>query len=157
PVIPIAMGESGKWTRILGLAHGAFLTYASLETGKETASGQITVDEMHDVYRAKELDKTTEVFGIIAGNTGYTVSPVMQNAAFKAAELNAVFVPFQVKDLDEFMHRIVKPATREIELNLKGFSITNPHKQSIIPHLDEIDETAKTIGAVNTVKVEDGK
>ena len=41
-MIPIAMGEAGKWTRILGLAHGAYLTYAALESGDETAPGQIT-------------------------------------------------------------------------------------------------------------------
>jgi len=157
PVIPLAMGEAGKWTRILGLARGAFLTYASLESGKETAPGQISTHEMHGLYRAKDLDKTTDVYGIIAGNTSYTVSPPMQNAAFKASGLNAVFVPFQARDLDEFMRRMVKPETREVELNLKGFAITNPHKQSIIPHLDEIDETAQKIGAVNTVKVENGK
>ena len=157
PVIPVAMGEAGKWTRILGLAHGAFLTYASLETGNETAPGQISVEEMRDVYRAKELDKTTDVYGIIAGNTGYTVSPVMQNAAFKAAGINAVFIPFQVRDLDEFIRRVVKSDTREIELNLKGFAVTNPHKQSIIPYLDEIDETARKIGAVNTVNIDGEK
>jgi len=157
PVIPLAMGEAGKWTRILGLAHGAFLTYASLESGSETAPGQISSEEMGDLYRAKDLDKSTDVYGIIAGNTSYTVSPPMQNAAFKANGLNAVFVPFQVKDLDEFMRRMVKPETREVELNLKGFAITNPHKQSIIPHLDEIDETARKVGAVNTVKIENGK
>ena len=43
-IIPIAMGEAGKWTRILGLAHGAFMTYASLDSGKETAPGQISAD-----------------------------------------------------------------------------------------------------------------
>src|SRR5262249_39846556 len=74
-----------------------------------------------------------------------------------AASINAVFVPFQVKDLDEFIRRVVKNETREIELNLKGFAITNPHKQAFIPHVDEIDETARKIGAVNTVKIDGNK
>ncbi len=156
-IIPIAMGEAGKWTRILGLAHGAFMTYASLESGSETAPGQVSVTDLIEVYRAKELDEQTEVYGIIGGNTSYSMSPYMHNAAFRSAKLNAVFVPFQVNNLDEFMTRIVKPATREIELNFKGFSVTIPHKQSIIKHLDFIDETAKKIGAVNTVKIENGK
>jgi len=55
------------------------------------------------------------------------------------------------------MRRMVKPETHEIELNFKGFSVTNPHKQAIIKHLDHIDETAKSIGAVNTVKIENEK
>jgi len=155
--IPIAMGEAGKWTRILGLAHGAFLTYAARESGSEVAPGQITLRDMVDVFRVKELDEHTEVYGIIAGNTSYTMSPYVHNAAFKAAGLNSVFVPLQVSDLDSFIHRMVKADTREVELNFRGFSVTNPHKQSIIPYLDHVDEAAKAIGAVNTVKIIDGK
>jgi 3-dehydroquinate dehydratase / shikimate dehydrogenase len=157
PFIPIAMGEAGKWTRILGLAHGAFMTYASLDTGAETAPGQISAADMNDVFRVKELDETTEVFGVIAADTSYSVSPLLQNVAFKANKLNSVFVPLQVADLDAFFTRMVSPNTREIDLNFKGFAVTNPHKQSIMRHLDVIDETAMRIGAVNTVKIEDGR
>ena len=156
-IIPIAMGEAGKWTRILGLAHGAFMTYASLDAGQETAPGQVSAKDLIEVYRAKELNEKTEIYGIIGGNTSYSMSPYMHNAAFKSAKLNAVFVPLQVGNLDEFMTRMVKPATREIELNFKGFSVTIPHKQNIIKHLDFIDDTAQKIGAVNTVKIIDGK
>jgi shikimate dehydrogenase len=52
---------------------------------------------------------------------------------------------------------MVKPETREIELNFRGFSVTIPHKQAIIKHLDVLDETARKIGAVNTIKIVDGK
>ncbi|MEO8352011.1 MAG: hypothetical protein ABI680_09785, partial [Chthoniobacteraceae bacterium] len=48
--------------------------------------------------------------------------------------------------LDEFMRRMVLSETREADLNFCGFSVTNPHKQSIIKYLDHIDETAKAIG-----------
>ncbi len=156
-IIPIAMGESGKWTRILGLAHGAFLAYAALDSGKETAPGQVSAKDLTEVYRVKELDKNTNIYGVIAGNTSYSMSPYIHNAAFKFHKLNAVFVPLQVQNLDEFMRRMVLPETREIELNFRGFAVTNPHKQTIIRYLDEIDETAKKIGAVNTVKIENGK
>ena len=156
-IIPIAMGEAGKWTRILGLAHGAYLTYAALESGNETAPGQISVDELLNVFRVKELDGSTEVYGIIAGDTTYTMSPYLHNAAFKSSGRNAVFVPFQVKDLDEFIRRMVRPETREIDLNFHGFSVTNPHKQAVLQYLDEIDDAANKIGAVNTIKIVDGK
>ncbi len=156
-IIPIAMGEAGKWTRILGLAHGAFMTYASLEAGDETAPGQISAHDLINVFRVKQLDENTAVYGIIGGNTSYSVSPYMHNAAFRGAGINSVFVPLQVTGLDEFMRRMVKPEAREIELNFKGFSITNPHKQTIIKHLDFVDETAEKIGAVNTVKIDGEK
>ena len=156
-IIPIAMGEAGKWTRILGLAHGAFMTYAALDAGKETAPGQVSVADLIDVYRVKQLNEQTGIYGIIGSNTSYSMSPFMQNAAFKFHNLNAVFVPLQTQNLDEFIRRMVRQETREINLNFKGFSVTNPHKQAIIKHLDEIDETAKAIGAVNTVKIIDDK
>ncbi|MCC7307583.1 MAG: shikimate dehydrogenase [Acidobacteria bacterium] len=153
----LAMGEAGKWTRILGPAHGAFMTYAALEAGGETAPGQLTAEDLIDVFRVRELDRETTVYGIIAGNTSYSASPWMHNPAFTASGLNAVFVPLQTNDLDSFMKRMVLPASREVELNFHGFSVTNPHKQAIMQYLDEVDEAAARIGAVNTVKIEDGK
>ncbi len=156
-IIPIAMGEAGKWTRILGLAYGAFMTYASLDAGKETADGQIKAKDLIETYRVKELDENTQVYGVIGDPISQSLSPFMHNPAFAAAGINAVFLPLSVKNLDEFMRRMVMPKTREVELNFAGFSVTMPHKQTIMRYLDAIDPTAEKIGAVNTVKVEDGK
>lgn len=156
-VIPIAMGEAGKWTRILGLAHGACMTYAALGVGDETAPGQITARDMVETYRVKQLDQNTKVFGVIGDPVSQSLSTYMHNAAFAASGVNAVFIPLLVKNIDEFMRRMVRPETREVELNFTGFSVTMPHKQSIIKHLDAIDPTAEKIGAVNTVKIDDGR
>ncbi|CAN5478256.1 shikimate dehydrogenase [soil metagenome] len=156
-IIPIAMGEAGKWTRILGLAHGAFLTYASLGSGNETAPGQVTSKDLAELYRIKDLDKDTKVYGVIGGDTSYSLSPPIHNAAFRSEKMNSVFVPLQVADLDEFVRRMVLAKSREVELNFHGFAVTNPHKQSIVKYLDVVDETSRNIGAVNTVKIEDGK
>ena len=156
-IIPIAMGEAGKWTRILGLAHGAFMTYAALDAGKETASGQFSARDLIETYRVKELDEQTEIYGIVGNPVAQSLSPFMHNAAYKIHNLNAVYIPFEVKNLDEFIKRFIRKETQEIELNFKGFSVTIPHKQTIIKHLDFIDETAKKIGAVNTVKIVGGK
>ena len=153
-IIPIGMGDAGKWTRLLGLAHGAFLTYASLDTGKETAGGQLTADELINVYRVKQLDRDTKVYGIVGDPISSSLSPYMHNAAFAACGVNAVFLPLQVKDLDAFMLRMVLPAIREVELNFAGFAVTMPHKQVIQEYLTSIDQVAAKIGAVNTVKID---
>ena len=155
--VPIAMGDAGKWARILGLAHGALMTYASLGSGDETAPGQVTARDLVEVYRVKELDKNTKVFGVIGDPVAQSLSPYMHNPAFTDRGVNAVFLSLLVKNIDDFIRRMVKPETREVELNFGGFSVTMPHKQAIIPHLDAIDPTAKAIGAVNTVKFTDGK
>lgn len=156
-IIPIGMGEAGKWTRILGPAHGAFLSFASVDNEAETAPGQLTAHDLQNVFRTKELDQNTEIFGIVAGDTSYSVSPWMQNAAFKAAGMNRVFVPLQTINIDEFLIRMVKAETREVQLNFQGFSVTNPHKRSVIKALDGVDEAAAKIGAVNTINVENGR
>ncbi|MGB7203426.1 MAG: shikimate dehydrogenase [Pyrinomonadaceae bacterium] len=156
-IIPVAIGEGGKWTRVLGLAHDACMTYASLDEGEKTADGQIAVRDLIEVYRVKELDKNTAVYGIIGDPVLSSLSPYMHNPAFTASGINAVFLPLLVKNLDEFIRRMVAPAMREVELNFAGFSVTMPHKQTIMKHLDEIDAVAAKIGAVNTVKIADGK
>ncbi len=109
---------------------------------------------MIDVYRVKELDRETSVFGIIGDPVSSSLSPYMQNPAFVDGGVNAVFIPLLVKDLDQFVRRMVHRETREVELNFGGFSVTMPHKRSITPHLDEIDPVARAIGAVNTVKMD---
>ncbi len=152
-LIPIAMGEAGKWTRILGLAYGAPLTYASLETGKEVAPGQISAEDLRDVYRVKELDEETEIYGVVGSPVGHSLSPYMQNEAFKITGRNAVFIPLEVKNLADFIERFLP----ESGLNIMGLSVTIPHKQEIMKYLDSIDETARKIGAVNTIKIIDGK
>jgi shikimate dehydrogenase len=73
----------------------------------------------------------------------------MQNAAFQARRMNAVYFPFLVRELPDFL--------RAVEyLAIKGFSVTIPHKESILRYLDDCDPLAAQIGAVNTVVVRGG-
>ena len=154
-LIPIAMGEAGKWTRILGPAYGAFMTYASLTRDSATAPGQLTAEELRRDFRVDRLTENSAVFGSIAGSTAHSISPAMHNAALGTAGIDAVYVPFQVKDLDRFMRRMVIRESREVSINFRGFSVTNPHKQAIMAYLDHIDPLARRIGAVNTVSIDD--
>ena len=85
-----------------------------------------------------------------------SMSPFMHNPAFASAGIDAVFVSLLVKDIGVFLRRMVRPETREAELNFGGFSVTMPHKQTIMQYLDAIDPTAEKIGAVNTVKIDRG-
>jgi shikimate dehydrogenase len=78
----------------------------------------------------------------------------MHNAAFAARDLNAVYIPFDVSDVSAFVRRMARTRTRELEWNLRGFSVTAPHKSSIVEHLDWVEPLAREIGAVNTVVVE---
>ncbi len=154
PVIALAMSLAGVATRILSLSRGAMLTFGSLKRGAESAAGQPTVAELRDLFRVKQLNRDSEIYGIIGNPVGHSRSPMMHNSALKAVGRNGVYLPFQVDDAAEFMRDFVRPATKKLDWRLRGLSVTIPHKLAVIPHLDHIDDTAKAIGAVNTIVVE---
>lgn len=147
-VIAVPMGEIGLPARVLALAHGSALAYASV--GEKTAPGQLTLDEMKDLYRADKLDRKTKVYGVIGNPVSHSLSPLMHNTGFIARRMNAVYLPFLVKDLRDFLGAM-RP------LNIAGFSVTLPWKERILRHLDDCDPLAAKIGAVNTVVRRNGK
>lgn len=153
-MIAIAMGPAGIATRILGPSRGAFLTYGALETDKATAPGQVTARELRDLYRIQRITSDTKIIGLVGFPVTHSFSPHIHNAAFEAAEVNAVYIPFEVRDLTSFMKRMAHPRARELDWNLRGLSITAPHKNAVIDYLDWIEPSAKEIGAVNTIVIE---
>lgn len=156
-LIAIAMGPAGVMTRILGPSRGSCLTYGSLDDESTTAPGQITARDLRDVYRIDHIDRHTEIFGIVGTPVSHSLSPHIHNAAFAAADLNAVYIPFEVRDAVSFVRRMVHPRSREIDWNLRGLSVTAPHKFAVMPELDWIDAEAREIGAVNTIVVQDDR
>jgi 3-dehydroquinate dehydratase/shikimate dehydrogenase len=156
-MIAIAMGPAGIMTRILGPSRGSFLTYGSLDSESATAPGQLTARELREVYRIDRIDRQTEVIGIMGKPVGHSLSPHIHNAAFAAAGLNAVYLPFEVRDAVSFMRRMAHPRSRELDWNLRGLSVTSPHKSTVISSLDWVDPAAEEIGAVNTIVVEDNE
>jgi shikimate dehydrogenase len=96
------------------------------------------------------INGATELYGIMGNPVHHSMSPAMHNAAFKHLDLNKAYVPFQVADVPAALAGIKA-------LNIKGLSVTIPHKQTVIPFLDQIDPVAEKIGAVNTLKIDNGK
>lgn len=157
PVIILGMGLAGISTRVLALSRDAMLTFGTLRRGAESASGQPTVEELRELYRADRLTRESEVMGVVGYPIGHSRSPLIHNTAFKAIGYDAVYLPFEVQDIDEFVRDFVKPATRKLDWQLRGLSVTIPHKLGVMKHLDRIDSAAASVGAVNTVVVEGGE
>lgn len=155
-MIAIAMGEAGIATRILGPSRGAFLTYGSLDEGHMSAPGQVRAAELRDVYRLHKLNRETEIMGLVGSPVRHSLSPRIHNAAFDALDVNAVYIPLEVRNVGEFVRRMAHPLTREIEWRLRGLSVTAPHKTAVMGYLDWIEPSAQEIGAVNTIVVRDG-
>jgi 3-dehydroquinate dehydratase / shikimate dehydrogenase len=142
--IATPMGDVGLPARILALRAGSALAYAPV--GEATAPGQVPLREMMHLYRAHELTRRTRVYGVIGDPVGHSLSPLMHNTGFIARNVDAVYLPFLVHKLSDFLDAIVP-------LGIRGFSVTLPHKQTILRHLKECDPLAADIGAVNTVVV----
>lgn len=152
-LIPIAMGEKGKITRILAPSRGAFLTYAALDEEHANAPGQITAKDLREKYRIDELNIATKYYGLLGHPVSHSLSPDMHNAAFLHLGINSFYSAFDYKeDVSRFVSCFLRD--ENCPICLQGASVTIPHKQSVMKHLDWIDETAKEIGAVNTIVVE---
>lgn len=89
--------------------------------------------------------------GIIGFPLEHTLSPVMHEAALQHLNINGEYKAYEIKEGE--LEKTFKDLKKQC---LRGFSVTIPHKKSIIPLLDELTERAKLIGAVNTVTIEAG-
>ena len=148
-VVAVPMGEAGLPARVLALREGSALAYAAVE--EATAPGQLSLEQMKRLYRADRLNRRTRVYGLIGDPVSHSLSPLVHNAGFQARKMNAVYLPFHVRSLPDFL-RAIGP------LGIAGFSVTLPHKERIPRYLDDCDPLARAIGAVNTVVVRgDGK
>ena len=156
-IIAIAMGNAGIATRVLGPSRGSFLTYGALDDESATAPGQVNARKLRAIYHVDTIDNETMICGLVGLPVMHSVSPHIHNAAFEAAGVNGVYLPFEVQDASRFFKRMVHPRTRELNWNLRGLSITAPHKQTVMGLLDWIEPDAKEIGAVNTVVVENDR
>jgi shikimate dehydrogenase len=99
-----------------------------------------------------KVSGSTKIVGIIGYPVSHSISPQMHNAAFEHLGLNLEYVPFEVNPGD------IKKALDGMRAEgVLGFNVTIPHKETIIPLLDEVTKLPRIIGAVNTVKNEGGK
>jgi 3-dehydroquinate dehydratase/shikimate dehydrogenase len=154
-IVGIAMGEEGLVSRVLGPRAGAAFTFASFDdgfgAGVATAPGQVTARTMRDLYRVEQLDQATRVFGVAGNPIAHSLSPLMQNTAFRRENVNAVLLPLKVRALDDLL-------TLVRQLPLAGAAVTMPLKQEVLPHLANMDLLTARIGACNTLRMAaDGK
>lgn len=91
-------------------------------------------------------------FGIIGNPLNHSISPLLFEGIFKLLNLDYAYIPFQIKE------RELKPFVDSMRIKgFDGMNVTIPYKESIIPLIDEVDEIAIKIGAVNTTYFSNGK
>lgn len=150
--VGLCMGEIGAPTRILGGRFGAPFTYATFSAERALAPGQLSFEQMTQVYHYDDIDAQTEVYGVIGDPIGHSLSPLIHNAAFNHLGLNKVYIPMRVPrgDLAAFIDQAHL-------LGIKGLSVTIPHKETVIRKLHQVDGAVRGVGAANTVVFQDGR
>jgi 3-dehydroquinate dehydratase/shikimate dehydrogenase len=145
-LVVIGMGDHGIATRVLPDRFRSRWTYA----GSLADVGQLDASSLLGEYRIRSNSDATAIYGIVGGSIGHSVSPAMQNAAFRAARVDAVYLPLPAIDADDV-------CTFGRAIGLAGASITIPHKVSLFDRVDDLSPAARRIGAINTIRVENGR
>lgn len=140
-LVLIGMGEHGVITRVLPSRFHSRWSYA----GALESLGQLTPDTLLNEYRFRDRGPGTALYGITGAPVSHSVSPPMHNAAFRAAGIDAVYLPLPAADPHDFM-------TFAQAFTLRGASVTIPYKVGIAARVDEMSALAEKIGAVNAVR-----
>ena len=136
----VGMGTAGMPTRILAGRYGMCWTYA----GEGIAPGQQNLDRMRDRFRVRRVTAKTVVYGVLGSPVSHSLSPAMHNAGFDALNLDAVYLPLEAINVDDFF-----AFARSV--GLRGASVTAPFKEDVISRVSQMDDTASAVGAVNTL------
>ena len=151
PTVAFCMGEMGMTSRVLCGRFGSPLTYATFHPDRQLAPGQLTYQQMQEVYRFDEITPSTKILGVIADPVAHSFSPQIHNACLRHAGLDMLYLPFRIpaENLEEFVSCCP-------EMGIRGLSVTIPHKESILKCLNSLDDSVAAIKAANTVVFKGG-
>lgn len=148
PLIAINMTETGKVSRILNTV----LTPVTSELlPSASAPGQLTLRQVNELYSSMGGYSTKE-FYVVGSPVSHSRSPVLHNTGYKILGLPHKFDKFETESAQEVKEKLLSNE------KLGGLAVTIPLKLDIMEYMDELTESAKLIGAVNTViPLGDGK
>ncbi|PIN06543.1 Pentafunctional AROM protein [Handroanthus impetiginosus] len=150
PVIAYCTGERGLISQLLSFKFGGIFAYGSIE-GSATP-GLPSIDSLRQAYGVKNIDRNTEIFGLISKPVSHSKGPILHNPTFRHVGYNGMYVPMLVDNLKEFFSVYSSP-------DFAGFSVGIPYKEAVIDFCDEVHPLAQSVGAVNTIvrRRNDGK
>lgn len=146
PTVAFCMGEFGLISRVLCGKFGAPFTYATFSQDRVLAPGQLSFEEMKNLYRYDQINADTKVFGVLGDPIAHSYSPRIHNAAFKSDGINAVYLPMRVPA--ELLDDTLKAYSW---LDVQGYSVTIPHKERAMMLANFRDDIVEDIGAANTL------
>ncbi len=139
--VVVAMGAAGIPSRALAAHFGSRWTYA----GDGVAPGQIPASRLVDELRFRDVSPATAVYGVVGTMTSGSKSPAIHNRWFAAEGIDAVMVPMQAPDFDDFL------AFAEA-LPVAGAAVTIPFKLDALRCAVRVEDEARRVGAANTLR-----
>lgn len=136
-------GPFGFPSRVLASRFGSRFVYTE-PAEHDDPPGVLDPETLAVTYRFRELTDRTRLFGIIGDPVLHSRSPAIHNPAFTRLGFDAVYVPFPLDDIAQFL-----PLAEAF--GIEGLSVTVPHKERVIPYLAAIDDAVAKTGACNTV------
>ncbi len=156
PVISLCMGDRGRISRIIAPLMGSFLSFATLGKEGRSAPGQLTVREMRLFQklilgvRHRQSESSPKNYVLLGNPVKQSLSPLMHNTALDKMGLDEKYSAVCVQDIGRAIDGLRA-------MNIRGASVTIPFKVAVMEHLDDIDEDALNIGAVNTIVNHNGR
>lgn len=139
----VGMGPAGIPTRVLAAQFRSRWSYA----GDGHAPGQVLASRMLDEFRFRDVTDRTAIYGVVGSPLTHSISPAMHNAVFRAAGVDAVYIPMVASSADDFL-------TFANAIGVKGASVTIPYKVDVFQRADEADALSRQVGAINTLRKE---
>ena len=146
---PLLASDQQKIFRLYGERIGLYRKYADITVRNSGPVEQVAEELFHRVTETFRQEKL--MLGVIGDPIAHTLSPLIQNTIAEKLGIPIEYGVYHVplSTLPDFV-----AVAKE---KLRGFNITIPHKQNILPYLDGTDDYAASCGAVNTVRIKDGK
>jgi len=145
-VIGIAMGEKGFLTCLLGPLYKEPVTYATLAQKGQEAPGQLSVNELKEVYNYSELNSKTKLLGLLGNSVSRSPGYKVFNQIFKKNKVNALYVNIEIEK-----GKIKTAFSLMQELGFFGASVTIPFKENLEPLVKSIAKKQKGIGSINSL------
>ncbi len=150
-VVAFASGEAASWSRLLAPRLGAPLVYAATG-GRAGAAGQLHLDVLCDDYGLPALPAVRRLFGIVGAPVAGSLSPRLHNALYRELGIAAVYLPFEVERFGDFWLDLVESdALGQLGFDLRGLSVTTPHKEVALAVAGATSPLAERIGSANTL------
>lgn len=155
-VIAYSRGPAGLWGRILTPAVGGAALYGAVSDAGRDA-GEPTVAQLVEDYGFPEVRPVQELCGIVGRPVLHSLSPRLHNAAYRALNCPALFLPFHVESFGDFWREVVcGRKLEELDLSLKGLTVASPHKEVAMVEAGHVSLMSRRAGATNIMVRDNG-